>query len=177
MHAQEQQQRRSSSDSKMPSGAHQYWQSEQRGVERLQISTSTEEVPCIPPVGGKEYVEVDPPLISRLLPFGRHISLSAPSPPIPKCTCCSLYRCHIAHDITSWGNYTLVSVVQLILTVCAHCTLRIPSWINYPITANISRAITHYHSCLLLNFILYSFSWCSFFHRIQKATVSSHHFT
>lgn len=125
-------------------------------------------------------MEADPPLVSRLLPlpFGRHTSLSAPAPPFPKRTCCSLYRCHVAHDITSWGNNILVSVVQLILTVCAHCILRILSWINHTITANISRTITYsYRSCLRLNFILYLFGWRSFFHRIQKATVSSHHFT
>lgn len=28
-----------------------------------------------------------------------------------------------------------------------------------------------------MNFILYSFGWCSFFHRIRKATVSCYHFT
>lgn len=97
------------------------------------------------PTGGKEYVEANPLLISHLLslPFVKHTSLSAPSPPFPKHICYSLYRCHVAHDITSWGNNILTSVVQLILTLCAHCTLRMLSWINCAITAKISRTITY----------------------------------
>lgn len=52
-HAQEQQQRHSSSDSKMPSGVPWYWWSKQCRVERLQISIFTEEVQCFFPCRGK----------------------------------------------------------------------------------------------------------------------------
>lgn len=127
------------------------------------------------PAGGKEYAEVPPSLINCLLslPFGSHTLLSAPSPPFPKCMCCSLYRCHVAHGTTSWGNKALTSVVQLILTLGAHCTLRISSWISDAITANSSR-ITVDSITLSCIWISSCIGWCSFF---QEAAVSSHCFT
>lgn len=104
------------------------------------------------------------------LPFGRHTSLSAPAPPS-----------QTAHAAVStdamWhilGKDILTCIVQVILTVCAHCTRRTLSWINYPIITDISRTVTFYHSFLCFNFVLYSLQLVELF--AQNPEGCSSHF-
>lgn len=121
-YAQEQQQKHSSSDSKMPSGVPWYWWSEQCRVEWLQISTFTEEGHCFFPcrgkgIGGGTPFSLQPSATPSL--WKSHLVISSISL-FPKCTRCSLYRCHVAHGIRSWGKqYTHFSCSTDINSVCS----------------------------------------------------------
>lgn len=156
----------------MPPGIPWYWWSEQLRVEWL--AHLLKRCSAFTAAGGKEWAEVNPSLINHLLPlpFGSHTLLSAPSPPFPKCRCCSLYRCHVVHGIRSWGKQ-YIPVVHLMLNLCAHCTLGIFAWISDAITANISRTTidSFILSCIWISSWI---GWCNFF---QEATASSHCFT
>lgn len=123
-------------------------------------------------------MEVDPPLISCLLPlpFGRHSSLRAPVP--------SSQNAHAAvstdamrHMIRHLGkkkkttHTNLISIVQQISAVCSCCSLKNPfcdQLSHYCRCQQYCNCNVFYHSFLTSNFILYSLWLLQFLHKSRR---------